>query len=82
MSEEMKYQLILRTIEKNNLDPFGNLTALEVAKDLKIGKNKVYQLFNDKSFPSIEIGKTKVVMVLSYYLWKLEKQNPVSRKED
>lgn len=73
MSEDMKYQIILRTIERNNLDPFGNLTALDVAKDLKIGKNKVYQLFQEEDFPSIEIGKTKVVMVLSYYLWKTEK---------
>ena len=73
MSEDMKYQIILRTIESNNLDPFGNLTALDVAKDLKIGKNKVYQLFQEEDFPSIEIGKTKVVMVLSYYLWKTEK---------
>ena len=71
MSEDMKYQIILRTIERNNLDPFGNLTALDVAKDLKIGKNKVYQLFQEEDFPSIEIGKTKVVMVLSYYLWNL-----------
>ena len=69
----MKYQIILRTIERNNLDPFGNLTALDVAKDLRIGKNKVYQLFQEEDFPSIEIGKTKVVMVLSYYLWKTEK---------
>lgn len=82
MSEEIKYKLVLHTIEKNNLNPFDNLTASDVAKDLKIGKNKVYQLFNDKSFPSIEIGKTKVVMVLSYYLWKLEKQNPISGKEN
>ena len=73
MSEDMKYQIILRTIERSNLDPFGNLTALDVAKDLKIGKNKVYQLFQEEDFPSIEIGKTKVVMVLSYYLWKTEK---------
>lgn len=73
MSEDMKYQIILRTIERNNLDPFGNLTALDVAKDLRIGKNKVYQLFQEEDFPSIEIGKTKVVMVLSYYLWKTEK---------
>ena len=73
MSEDMKYQIILRTIERNNLDPFGNLTALDVAKDLKIWKNKVYQLFQEEDFPSIEIGKTKVVMVLSYYLWKTEK---------
>ena len=74
MTDEMKYRLVLHTIEKYNLNPFDNLTALDVAKDLKIGKNKVYQLFNDKDFPSVEIGKTKVVMVLSYYLWKLEKQ--------
>ncbi len=51
MLEDMKYQIILRTIERNNLDPFGNLTALDVAKDLKIGKNKVYQLFQEEDFP-------------------------------
>ena len=81
MAEEMKYKLVLHTIEKYNLNPFDNLTASDVAKDLKIGKNKVYQLFQDKDFPSVEVGKRKVVMILSYYLWKMEKQLKTNRKD-
>lgn len=51
------------------------MTVYDVAKDLNIGMTRAYELFNENGFPSVTVGKTKVVMVLSYYAWKYEKYN-------
>lgn len=55
-------------------DPFKNISVKDVAKDLHIGKNKAYELFNQKDFPSINIGRSWKIMLLSYLLWKLDKR--------
>jgi hypothetical protein len=59
----------------NNIDnPFKNISVKEVAKDLHIGKNKAYELFQQKDFPSINIGRSWKIMYLSYLIWKMEKR--------
>ncbi len=75
MNEELKIKLIMHYIAKSHRDAFSNMTVYDVAKDLKIGMTRAYELFNEKDFPSVTVGKTKVVMVLSYYAWKYEKYN-------
>lgn len=75
MNEELKIKLIMHYIAKSHRDAFSNMTVYDVAKDLKIGMTRAYELFNEKDFPSVTVGKTKVVMVLSYYVWKYEKYN-------
>ncbi len=75
MNEELKIKLIMHYIAKSHRDAFANMTVYDVAKDLKIGMTRAYELFNEKDFPSVTVGKTKVVMVLSYYVWKYEKYN-------
>lgn len=78
MNKEEKKEILLSVIDKVGFDPFANLTVKEVAQDLNIGLSKAYELFNSPTFPSIEIGKTKTVMLLSYYIWKLDKHTIVS----
>lgn len=75
MDKDEKRELILYVLDKLDYNPLANLTVKEVAKDLNIGLSKAYELFNSTDFPSIEFGKTKIVMILSYYLWKLEKHH-------
>ena len=52
-------------------NPFMMLTAPQVAKDLHIGINQAYELFDQEGFPSIQIGKRKKVSLVSYLFWKL-----------
>lgn len=75
MNEELKIKLIMHYIAKSHRDAFSNMTVYDVAKDLNIGMTRAYELFNEKDFPSVSVGKTKIVMVLSYYVWKYEKYN-------
>lgn len=55
-------------------NPFAILSVQEVSKDLHIGINQAYDLFKQKDFPSINIGKRKVVTLASYLLWKMSKK--------
>ena len=63
---------IVAEVIKSMINPFDNLTVKEVAKDLKMGENLANQVFRRKDFPSVNIGKTKTVMKLAYYIWKMK----------
>ncbi len=63
---------IIMEVIKDMINPFENLTVKEVAKDLKMGENLANQVFKRKDFPSVNIGKTKTVMKLAYYIWKMK----------
>ena len=64
------------------INPFDNLTVKEVAKDLKMGENLANQVFKRKDFPSVNIGKTKTVMKLAYYVWKMKHREESEDKND
>ena len=70
-----KTDLISILVEKAEVDPFENITVKEVAKDLRVGENKANEIFRREDFPSVNIGKTKTVNLLAYWLWKMEKRN-------
>ena len=53
-------------------NPFKSIYVKDVAKDLKIGKNKAYELFKDENFPSINIGKTWQIAYIAYLKWKCD----------
>jgi len=72
--DDTKVRLILYAINCAGYNPFDNLTVKDVAKDLKLGENKTNEVFKRKDFPSVNIGKTKTVSVLAYFLWKMEKR--------
>lgn len=63
---------IIMEVIKDMINPFENLTVKEVAKDLKMGENLANQVFKRRDFPSVSIGKTKTVMKLAYYIWKMK----------
>jgi len=65
--------LIIETI-KNIENPFTTLSVSDVSKDLHIGINQAYDLFKQKDFPSICIGKRKTVTLAAYLLWKMNKK--------
>lgn len=67
-------KLIADMIKDSNLDPFTNLTVKDVAQDLKMGENLTNELFRRDDFPSVNIGKTKTIMLLPYLLWKTERR--------
>ena len=50
------------------------LSVSDVSKDLHIGINQAYDLFKQKDFPSINIGKRKVITLATYLLWKMNKK--------
>lgn len=54
-------------------NPFRSLDVPDVAKDLNIGINQAYELFNHKDFPTIKIGRRKKVTLVSYLLWKIKR---------
>ena len=55
-------------------DPFQNLTVKDIMKDLLCGEATANAIFKRDDFPSINIGKTKQVMLISYLLWKMGKK--------
>lgn len=63
---------IVMELVKNMSNPFDNFTVKDVAKDLKMGENLANLVFKRKDFPSVNIGKTKTVMKLAYYIWKMK----------
>lgn len=76
LNEELKQKLIEKAIEGLD-DPWKNLTVKDVAEDLKMGPSKASEIFKREDFPSVNIGKTRTVTAIAYYMWKLER-----RKED
>lgn len=71
-NKTLKEQIVVNYLNKIN-DPFALLSAKEISKDLHIGINQAYDLFKQKDFPTITIGKRKTVTIASYLLWKLNK---------
>ena len=55
-------------------NPFTVLSVQEVSKDLNIGINQAYDLFKQEEFPSINIGKRKLITLASYLVWKMNKK--------
>lgn len=52
-------------------NPFAMFSVEQIAKDLHIGINQAYELFEQEDFPAVTIGKRKKVSLASYLFWKL-----------
>ena len=74
--EELRGQIVMSYLAKMK-NPFVTLSVLDVSKDLHIGINQAYDLFKQNDFPSINIGKRKVITLASYLLWKMNKKGGV-----
>lgn len=55
-------------------NPFKMLNVKDVMKDLNICETVAYTTFKRADFPSINIGKSNQVMLLSYLIWKMNKR--------
>ena len=69
-------QIVINHLNKLS-NPFIVLSVQDIAKDLHIGINQAYDLFKQEEFPSIMIGKRKVISLPSYLLWKVNKKGGV-----
>lgn len=56
-------------------NPFKSIYVQDVAEDLNIGINKAYELFKDKDFPSINLGKAWQIAYIAYLNWKCSDKN-------
>ena len=72
--EKISKEFIKVLISNMTENPFDNLTVKDVAYDLRMGENLANELFKRKDFPSVNIGKTKTVTRLAYYLWKMKRR--------
>lgn len=66
-------QILIESI-KQIKNPFTMLTVQDVMKDLNICETIAYRTFKRSDFPSINIGKTNQVMLISYLVWKMQKR--------
>lgn len=73
IKENLKEQIVINYLGKIK-NPFAILTPKDISKDLHIGINQAYDLFKQKDFPTIIIGKRKTVTLASYLLWKMNKK--------
>lgn len=71
--EEVLIKDLINKIE----NPFELLTVKDVSNDLHIGINQAYELFKQNNFPTITIGKKKRIVLVTYLLWKLNKNGGV-----
>lgn len=55
-------------------NPFKMLSVKDVMRDLNICETIAYRTFKRSDFPSINIGKSNQVMLLSYLIWKMNKR--------
>ena len=51
-------------------------------KDLRVGYVTAYNIFRRSDFPAIHVGKTKTVMKLAYYIWKMKHREESEDKKD
>ncbi len=56
-------------------NPFKMINVEMVMNDLHICKSLAYRLFQSEDFPSINIGKSKQIMLLPYLLWKMNRRS-------
>ena len=55
-------------------NPFRMIGVEVVMQDLHICRSIAYRLFQRDDFPSINIGKSNQIMLLSYMIWKMQKR--------
>lgn len=65
--------LLLSSINRLK-NPFRMIGVETVMKDLNICRGVAYKIFQRDDFPSINVGKTKQIMLVSYILWKMTRK--------
>ena len=55
-------------------NPFVMIGVKEVMKVLNVCETIAYKIFRREDFPSINVGKSNQIMLLSYLIWKMSKR--------
>lgn len=55
-------------------NPFRMISVKDVMNDLNVCETIAYRIFKRSDFPSINIGKSNQIMLLSYLIWKMNKR--------
>ena len=71
--QQLNEQIVMNYLSKLK-NPFITISVQDVSKDLHIGINQAYDLFKQKDFPTITIGKRKTITLAAYLLWKMSKK--------
>lgn len=74
--KNLNEQIVINYLNKLK-NPFIILSVKDVSKDLHIGINQAYDLFKQKDFPTISIGKRKGITLATYLLWKINKKGGI-----
>ena len=74
-TKKLDDQVIIDYLNKVT-DHFVTLSVSDVSRDLHIGINQAYDLFEQANFPTIKIGR-KTITLTSYLLLKMSKKGGV-----
>ena len=66
------YEEKLNNDEDNFDEPKKNQIRILLKR---VCENKANEIFRRDDFPSVNIGKTKTVNLLAYWLWKMERRS-------
>lgn len=55
-------------------NPFRMIGVKDVMNDLKVCETIAYRIFKRNDFPSINVGKSNQIMLLSYLIWKMSRR--------
>lgn len=65
--------MVLETFRRIS-NPFKMIGVKEVSRDLKVCEKVAYKIFKREDFPAITTGKSYLVMMLPYLMWKMTRR--------
>jgi hypothetical protein len=72
--DELKIEELISAEAKRLSDRYGKdyLTATDIRKITGLGKDKVRNIMLRKDFPSLNLGKRKIVSVVGFATWQIK----------
>lgn len=72
--DELKIEELISAEAKRLSDRYGKdyLTATDIRKITGLGKDKVRNIMLCKDFPSLNLGKRKIVSVVGFATWQIK----------
>lgn len=72
--EELRIEELISAEAKRLSDRYGKdyLTATDIRKITGLGKDKVRNIMLRKDFPSLNLGKRKIVSVVGFATWQIK----------
>lgn len=72
--EELRIEELISAEAKKLSDRYGKdyLTATDIRKITGLGKDKVRNIMLRKDFPSLNLGKRKIVSVVGFATWQIK----------